>query len=434
MHNKIFSFAKENCDLQSNRDYSWKVALFVFISTFVSYTAAAEKDAAIFSYKGFGTLATTGTDTDAIGFRRDISTSRGATKSWDLTTDSRLGIQLDAKFSDQFDATLQWTARDRTGNFFEQNLDLAFLRWRIQPDLDVRFGRVSTDVFMLSDHRNVGYAYPWIRPPHEFYASVPLYHYDGVDITKKFEIDGGYLSVKTFGGYSLSELIVSDEKNSFSQESIVFSSSLTYEKGDWRTRLGYAHLDLISEPKALSDKRAVIANPIVGLVWPDIKQLLPYFNLIGSTIHYGDIGVAYDDGEWLAQAEASYAGSNTPFFPDAASGYLNLGRRFSSFTFYTLLGISKSIDTKINIPRPLISVPQTVAAQKRFDGALNHNGIDEKSVSLGLRWDFHTNMAFKAQWSHYWLGNNGAQNWVKDTNQVAPDNVNVFSVGIDFLY
>lgn len=413
--------------------FSYKSVLILLFVWLNSNLAFAENSGSIFSFKGFGTFAVTGTDTDAIGFRRDTSTIHGATKSLSIPTDSRLGLQIDANFNEALSATAQWTLRDRTGQFFEQNLDLAFLRWNIRPDLYIRFGRVSTDVFMLSDHRNVGYAYPWMRPPHEFYGQIPIYHYDGIDITKKLELDGGYLTLKLFGGYTFNQLSSFVEKNVFDQGGTVFSSSAVYERGDWKGRLSYSQYDITNDSSNLNLLKETLLNPVFNLIWPDIKTIVPRIKTIGTTARFSEIGIAYDDGIWLGQAEATYIDTDSSFFPTVGSGYFSLGRRFSSFTFYTLLGISKTLTNKINIPNPLIPDPRLLSLQQTLNKTFNNN-IDEKSISLGLRWDFYTNMALKAQWSHYWLGNNGTQNWVQDPAQSAPNQVNVFSAGIDFVF
>ena len=408
--------------------------LLLFLIVFAhSGLAFAEINDSIFSFKGFGTLAITGTDTDALGFRRDTSTGHGANKSWSIPTDSRLGLQIDAHFNDDFSATAQWVLRDRSGQFFEQNLDLAFLRWDVSPELFIRLGRVSPDVFMLTDHRNVGYAYPWMRPPHEFYGQIPIYHYDGLDITHKLALHGGFLTVKLFGGYTHNQISSFVENETIEQGGTIFSGSAVYMKGDWTSRLSYSQFEVTHDSSDLNLLRQTLTNPAVNLVWPGVQSLAPRIQTIGTIARFSEIGAAYDDGIWLAQAEASYIDTDSPFFPSMASGYFSLGRRFSSLTLYGLLGIGKSLNSKTNIPQLLFPDPNLVVAQKSLDQALNNN-IDEKSLSLGLRWDFSTNMALKLQWSHFWLGRNGTQNWITNPQQSAPEEVNVFSTGIDFVF
>jgi hypothetical protein len=416
--------------------------LLVCISFLQVQHANAEQKPSWLTIKGFGTLAGTGTDSNTVGFRRDITRTQGTREAWDISNDSRFGVQVDTKFSETMQATVQWVAKDHAGDFIEQNLEWAFLRWTVQPDLNVRVGRLGADVFMLSDYRNVSYAYPWIRPPHEFYGNVPYYHFDGMDITKKFDVAGGFLSVKAFSGYSFNELPTS-LKILFKQESLNVGGTLQFEKNDWRVKAGYAHLEMLSEipfnqyPNADLPVEQFLdpANSrLLDSFWPGVNGVLPNLYIKGKEVNYASLGAAYDDGVWLAQAEAAYISTNTTWFPDQANGYLNIGRRFSSVTVYSLLGIAKSLDKNIAIPKPPQGVSAFNTAYNLLGDAINGNGIDEKSISLGLRWDFYTNMALKGQWSHYWLGKDGDRTWVTNTVNVYPDHVNVFSVGVDFIF
>ncbi|MCX7067023.1 MAG: hypothetical protein NTW85_04960 [Methylococcales bacterium] len=393
--------------------------------------AMAENSLSSWSFKGFGTLAATGTDSNKIGFYRDKSQTQDVRSEWGLTSDSRLGLQVDKKFSDSFQATVQWVARDHAGSFAEQNLDWAFLRWRIQDDVNIRLGRLGADAFLLSDYRNVGYAYPWMRPPHEFYSNIPYYHFDGADITKKFSLSEGYLSVKVYGGYSFNQLPTQSGLNN--QKSPTTGISLRYENDRWQARLGYNYATVTSEAP-IQDLLTAINNPLLAQVYPDLRQLIPAIMMRGKEYHFGSVGVVYDDGVWLTQMEAAYTASNTLWSPTRVTSYLSLGRRFSTVTLYSLLGIAKTFQHNVTIPSPLVASPALLGIQQRLDQALNNNGINEQSVSLGTRWDFHENMALKTQWSHYWLGNNGPQQWQQSSGNITPNNVNVMSVGIDFIF
>lgn len=117
-----------------------------------SVAAFAEDSYPGFTVKGFGTLGASGTDTSRFRFRRDIKQSSGVDNRWGIDTDSRLGLQLDVDINQSWHATAQWVARNNTGDFFEQNLDWLFLRWRPVDDLDIRLGRLGFDVFMLSEN------------------------------------------------------------------------------------------------------------------------------------------------------------------------------------------------------------------------------------------------------------------------------------------
>lgn len=384
------------------------------------------------SIKGFGTLGAAGTDTDQLKFRRDTSQSNGVTRSGGIDVDSRLGLQLDADLSSSLHTTVQWVARSHDGDFFEQNLDWAFLRWRFRPDLDVRLGRVGFDVFMLSDYRNVGYVYPWIRPPHEFYAGLPPYHFDGADVAQRFAVGDGYLVAKGFAGYSFNQL-PAGTAGTYDSGSVVAGGSLAYESGNWRARIGYAYTQARKEPP-LGGLTSALRSPGIDVIWPGASSLAEDLSVTGRLVHYSSVGLAYDDGTWLAQIEGAYIDSEINLFPTVANGYLSAGRRFGAITLYSLFGIAHTLYDRIDVPAPLLPAPELLALRDAVDATLNGNGVDQKSVSLGVRWDVHENIALKTQWSHFWLGENGSQLWVEPSAGPTPDNVNVWSVAVDFLF
>ena len=402
----------------------------LFLLLCVTLQVHADDSYPNWSLKGFGTLAFTGTDSKNLGFYRDTSQTQDVTQAWGISTDSSLGIQIDASISPTLHATAQWIARDHSGNFFEQNLEWAFLRWLIDDDLTLRIGRLGVDVFLLSDYRNVGYAYPWMRPPHEFYAYLGVYHFDGMDVTKKWNVGDGTLSLKSFAGYSHNQYQDKVTAHTIDFDFAIAGANVLYETGDWRFRASYGIAHNLSEPtKQLLN---AMNDPLVKAFYPQISQLTSKVGFQNTDNHFYSLGVAYDDGVWLAQTEASYI----IFAHDAdiASGYLSVGRHFDKFTFYSLLGITKNFYKNVNVPQPAFPVPALLQLQQTVDSAINQIGMDEKSVSLGVRWDFYSNMAFKTQWSHYWLGDNGKYLWMKPASGASSDSVNVWSVGIDFTF
>ncbi len=148
------------------------------------------------------------------------------------------------------------------------------------------------------------------------------------------------------------------------------------------------------------------------------------------------LGTSYDDGTWLVHAEASYMDTEGQelFNPDTASAYLSIGRRFSNVTLYSLYGVSHSFQTKTEIPDPRFPDPRLLLIQQEVEERFNSQVINQQSLSIGLRWDFYPKVAFKAQWSHYWLGEDGDALWQRDVGVDTPENVNVMSFGIDFIF
>jgi len=408
----------------------WLRCCLLLLACFIA-TANADESSNRWSIKGFGSFGGAGLDTGRVGFLRNRTQMDPVDNSWGVTTDSRLGVQFDVDVTEAVHATVQWIARDHAGDFFEQNLEWAFIRWRPLDNMDIRIGRMGLDTFLLSDYREVGYAYVWMRPPHEFYANIPLSHFDGIDFAQKFAVDDSFLTLKLQAGYSYSQMQTG--LGLFSIKAPIAGVNIVYESGDWRMRAGYSYMHFLSDVPA-QDLVNAVNDPALAPVYPSAADLSPDLSLKGSDLHFMSVGTAYDDGVWLAQAEASYMETDNSYVVDTVSAYLSVGRRFSEFTVYGLYGLSFSFNDQVDIPAPLVPAPSLLALQQGLDQALNYNSIDQQSFSLGVRWDFYSNIAFKAQWTHFWFGERGAALWAQDEPGNIPREVNLWSLGVDFVF
>ncbi len=394
--------------------------------------AVANDMAARWTVSGFGTLGMLGSDSRELGFTRD-RTQVSYYNSLDFTTDSRLGLQLDVNLSDRLHFTSQFVFRNHAGDFWEQNLEWGFLRWSVHPDINVRIGRIGADLFLLSDDRNVGFTYPWMRPPHEFYGNLPAYHFDGADLVKTINLGEGLLRLKVFAGYTQNEL-ATDRSDNIEFIAPATGGNLIYETGNWRARIGYSYLSgSFATTSAYDQKLDLLNDPLINALVPNANKLSPYFYLKDSPIHFFSMGATYDDGLWLMHTEASYTNTNTVLAPSNASSYLSVGRRFGKFTLYSLYGLAYSFEKTVAIPTPLIQAPALDELYQLANHTLNENAIHEQSLSLGVRWDVFNNTAIKAQWSHYWFGRNGKDLWHTQYNDPSRQS-NIWSIGIDFVF
>jgi len=146
------------------------------------------------------------------------------------------------------------------------------------------------------------------------------------------------------------------------------------------------------------------------------------------------LGTRYDDAVWLMHAEISYLASDTSLVGDVLSGYMSVGRRFSDFTFYSVYGVAHGFHKNVDIPTPVVADPQLLGIQSFLDVAVNNNTPKQQSFSLGARWDVHPKIALKTQWVHYWFEENGAAYWRHLDDSIKPSQVNVWSVGVDFIF
>jgi len=104
-----------------------------------------------------------------------------------FTNDSRLGLQISAVVNQDISVTGQLLSQAREDNS-NTKADWAFVTYRVNEPISIRAGKIKFPTFLISDYYEVGYAYPWIRPPQEVYSSNPITSLNGVDMLARFRI------------------------------------------------------------------------------------------------------------------------------------------------------------------------------------------------------------------------------------------------------
>lgn len=118
-----------------------------------------------------------------------------------FSNDSRLGIQISAKVNAKVDVTGQLLATGREDNY-NMKADWAFVTYHVTDPLAVRAGKVKLTTFLISDYIEVGYAYPWIRPPQEVYSANPISTINGVDMLMRLNFGNATFLFQPYYGTS----------------------------------------------------------------------------------------------------------------------------------------------------------------------------------------------------------------------------------------
>jgi len=93
-----------------------------------------------------------------------------------------LGLQVQGRLGNSLRGTLQVVSKYGYDGTFKPQIGWAFLGWNPTQDLQIRVGRLGFDVFMNADSRDVGYSFLWVRPPTDYYGTLPISHLDGLEI------------------------------------------------------------------------------------------------------------------------------------------------------------------------------------------------------------------------------------------------------------
>ncbi|HBF06822.1 MAG TPA: hypothetical protein DDW29_01135, partial [Gammaproteobacteria bacterium] len=94
-------------------------------------------------------------------------------------TDNIYGIQATNSFNDSLSISGQLIISGEED--YDPKISWAYLTYEVNPFWKVRAGKLKTSFFMFSDIIDVGYTYPWIRPPIQTYSFIRYKSFDGID-------------------------------------------------------------------------------------------------------------------------------------------------------------------------------------------------------------------------------------------------------------
>lgn len=407
----------------------------------------AQEPAKMFSLRGFGTFGAVAADVrlaDYVGnaFQPDGAGFNGE-RSADI--DSKLGVQVDARFSERWSAVVQVVAQHRFDGSYTPQIEWANLKFQVTQDLSLRVGRTVANQFMFSDARLVSYIIPWVRPPQEVYGMMPLTNKDGVDI--EYRIGDGALrnTVRASYGQTTLELpgrSTTDEVGG--RDFFELNNTLAY--GPLNLRVGYSseHGHIRSaDLEALfggftSFGQSVSAIPGLEATSARAFELVERYQLTVFPFSLVTVGASYDRDAWLFMAEWASVDSSALVL-DSSAWYASGGYRIGQFTpylTYSQLRTDRPNETGISttgLPPPLAQA--AAALNGSLDAAIANAAAEQDSIAFGIRWDWRSDAAIKLQYDRIELGRGSHGRLVN----VQPgfefgSTVGVFSASIDFVF
>ncbi|MGM0680095.1 MAG: hypothetical protein ACQESY_09550, partial [Pseudomonadota bacterium] len=97
------------------------------------------------------------------------------------TEDNDIGLQFSTAVSDKVDMTVVLHAQGGADNY-DIDTQWAYASYHFNNELELRMGKYKGPFYMVSDYKDVGYAYPWVRPPLEVYSTNPIEALSGLDL------------------------------------------------------------------------------------------------------------------------------------------------------------------------------------------------------------------------------------------------------------
>jgi hypothetical protein len=375
---------------------------FFLVNLGLSQNSAAQE----VEVSGFATVGLTHSGGDTVSFRSSLL-NKGR-EDFSFAPDSVLGLQANVRFSENLDAVGQIILQDRTDTNLNNYVELAFLRYQINRNWSAKIGRFSTNSYLFTDYRYVGHLLTWARPPVEMYSTAgSLGNMDGLQTSYIHDVDFG--AIKFSLSYGESILHNGGETGDVSVDYEDFTVfNVEFQATEWRIHAAYlsAKLDNFVFPGA--DEFADAVNLVPSIFKPYAEQIQSFIVPDGRRVTYASIGGQYTlhDAEFIA--ELSDYNGDWGLASSARSGYATASYRIRTVTPYMTLAFynrgeqPEVIDfaaAQAMLPIPVYQQLLLITAES--NEIVRGASIQQRSISLGMKWDFSDTWSFKAQFDHY---------------------------------
>jgi hypothetical protein len=399
------------------------------MALYAASASAAEIEAPMFSFGGFGTLGVVHSSERDADFTSSLFKPNGAgySHAWSADVDSLIGGQVTANFTPKLSAVLQVISEQNYDNTYRPHVEWANIRYQITPDFAVRAGRTVIPTFLLSDTREVAYTYPWVRPPLEVYRLAPVTASDGVDASYRIHIGDFTNDLRAHFGKSDTGL-PNDAGDVEARRS--WGLSYTGEYHAATVHIGYESVHITMDGfKPLFDGFRQFG--------PEGIALANKYDLDNKAISVITVGARYDPGQWFVMGEAARVVTHS-VFGTGSGWYLSGGYRLGQITPFLTYGHAEAdrlSDPGLNLSTlpPFLAGP-AAGLNAALNSLLSTKPV-QNTLSIGGRWDFMTNAALKLQYDHTRIGT-GSSGMLSNLQPgfQKGGKVNVFSATIDFVF
>jgi len=282
--------------------------------------------------------------------------------------DSKFGLQITADVAQNMQAVAQVLAAGSDENF-DLDIEWAYLDWALTDSLSIRGGKVKEPVFLISDYIEVGYAYPWIRPPQEVYRNNPINTINGLEALYQADVGGMSLTLQPYVGTNTEAVpgqpgLTFDASNFFGASLQLASRSFTLQVSFLDTDVGVSGstgvVDTLTGFPIPFASTGTASLASIGFS-SDVKNIVVYSEYVTRDIE-ADTGTPMDS-----------------LFPDQDAWYVTLGYRIGNYLPHITIANSEAEPLAGASPSPLTPSP----------------GASQDSITLGVRYEINDSAAFK---------------------------------------
>lgn len=395
----------------------------------ISVVADADSNGRV-SVAGFGTMGAVYHNEAGIEYRRDPSQGRGAQRGEiDLSTDSRLGIQINAALSGQVEGMVQVETKLDAHNHWNPQINWAVLKYSPTQWLTLSAGRLNFDPFVGGNTRDIGYSWLTARPPIEVFGSMNSQRYDGVEALIGSDLGSGLVELKLYGGEMAGgQTVLAPSYIVEADGSELIGGHLEYSTGLWSIRLGASEGSLGTRNPA---EHLIAASRAIGTA--QSINLANALNVQGRTITELTVSSFYRPGPLHVEAIASRARSKRAALPLGDRAMAIIGYRFGEFTPYIAGSVATTERNLYTTGVPSSASSAASDLNIAVERIQRDAWANQRSWVLGVRYDPFERLALKAQVDIVDV-DDASVLLETDANPGGQRTFGVFSLAVDFLF
>lgn len=310
---------------------------------------------------------------------------RGITEDLTFEKDTRFGLQVSSDVTEDMSVVAQILGRGDQGNF-NAIIEWAYVDYEIHDTTSIHVGKIKQPVYLVNDYIEVGYAYPWIRPPQEvYYSNNPLNTVNGIELLLQFPVGKGTLSFQPYLGSNRDE--IPNGGGAYFEAENIYGMDIKYSGRGYAVHASNFQCDVTVFGNGFDTSAAAVQGDVhvdLGGSKGQCNVSSTGFNLdLSNVVVYAEWQKRTTD-ETLSQA-----------FGDTESYYATLGYRFGKWlphlTFASIEGEASTVGLPTDGAAEVISGPY-MGAQLNFPVAI------QTSITAGLRYEVNDSAALKFEY------------------------------------
>lgn len=390
-------------------------------------------------FSGYATIGYSYENEERLGIFRDSTQRKRFDRNGSFWPDSQIGLQVTYQFSNRLRATTQVVYADKADYRIDSAIEWAFLAYQPRSDIDLRIGRLSVDMFRISDVRRLDFASMWLRPPSEVYGWIIPYSIDGIDVSKEYLIGDSFWRVKLQLGRTSPEIQTPDGNQTIETQFNRFAIiSAVLDRFVWSSRFTYARfttadiganqLSLVQWLDGLSN----IPSPAGGQAGAIASTLLSSYS---TNVSYLQGSLSYQLSNWRLHGEIVEISGDTVLMPTGVGVSAVAGYQSDSMTPFAILSHFKPGRDPYFLDPSWAQIPGNEILTPIVLGIFNGPLISQSTASLGVKWGLSQNAALKFQWDKTKIKENGYGLWAYgDQINLTDTDIDVFSLSLSVIF